>query len=386
MQEASHHGQIIREYREGKVGITQAELASRIGRSRRTVVNIEQTARIGDAELRRALFWALQIPPQLLGLMENPAAVLPSFEPAEQSQERGDRGLGRLVFDTFVDNLRMRLDLYYLGSSLAADRGLNVHIRELERQIEKAGSKGRYQLLTLLCHNYQLKGMIARDQLDYATAEYCFNQSIKLAVEADCVELNALAMGRLAVMYIWQDRLTEASHLYSVARDISKRSVPGLSAFLATGHAEVQGLLKDRSCLSSLTQARSLLSRVDPADDHLLLVHASRCSEKAIGDGWSQCHTLLGMPDIAIESYERLEAIIDPSMTRMRARLYTQYAEALYVGRDMSCCFYAIEGFKLAKAVGSQYNLYRVKKLALKLFDQCPQDNRVQDLLQVVNA
>ena len=55
MQEASHHGRIIQEYRESKVGITQEELGQRIGRSRRTIVILEQTARISDIKLRRTL-------------------------------------------------------------------------------------------------------------------------------------------------------------------------------------------------------------------------------------------------------------------------------------------------------------------------------------------
>jgi hypothetical protein len=68
----------------------------------------------------------------------------------------------------------------------------------------------------------------------------------------------------------------------------------------------------------------------------------------------------------------------------MRARLYTQYAEALYAGRDMSCCFYATEGLKLARSVGSQYNVRRVKKLASKLRSHFPGDERVKELLQAL--
>ncbi len=51
--------------------------------------------------------------------------------------------------------------------------------------------------------------------------------------------------------------------------------------------------------------------------------------------------TFIGKPEVAIESYERSEKLLDLSMTRMRVRLYIQYAEALFVARDMSCCFYA---------------------------------------------
>jgi hypothetical protein len=132
---------------------------------------------------------------------------------------------------------------------------------------------------------------------------------------------------------------------------------PALRAHLATGHAEIQGMLRDQACLVSLTDARGLLRRVDPEDDYLLLQHSTRSSEQAINDGWLQSHTWLGKPGIVIESYDKLEKSLDLSMTRMRGRLYRQYAEALFVAKDLNCYFYAIEGLKLARAAGSRFNI-----------------------------
>ncbi len=133
MQEASHHGQIVRQYRESRVGITQEELAQRVGKSRRTIVSIEQTARIDDLKLRRTLAWALMIPPELLGLAEVVLPDIPVLTPIEEVPHHDAKSLSRVVLETFADNLRMRLDLYYLGSALAADRGLNGHIEELKQ-------------------------------------------------------------------------------------------------------------------------------------------------------------------------------------------------------------------------------------------------------------
>lgn len=384
-QEVSHHGRLIREYRETRVGITQEELASRVGKSRRTVVSLEQTARIGDLKLRRTVAWALQIPPAMLGL---PDIVLPEaavLTPVEVLPASESKKLSRVVLDTFNDNLRMRLDLYYLGGSIAADKGLNAHIEELTQLLRKGNTRDHSELLTLLSHNYQVKGMIARDQLDYETAEECFKQASLLAQEAECPDLNALTIARQAVMYMWQKRIDEANQLYEAAREISRRSPPALRAYLATGHAEIQGMFGDQGCLVSLTDARSLLRRVDPEDDYLLLRHSTRCSEQAINDGWSQSHTLLGKPAIAIESYDKLEESLDLSMTRMRGRLYRQYAEALFVARDLSCCFYAIEGLKLARASGSRFNIWRVKELAGKLAKLFPHDERVKELLRTIS-
>ena len=385
-QEVSHHGHLIREYRDTRVGITQEELARRIGKSRRTVVSLEQTARIDDLKLRRTVAWALQIPPAMLGLSDiilPEAAVLTPIEVLPASE---NKKLSRVVLNTFNDNLRMRLDLYYLGGSVAADKGLNAHIEELTQLLRKGNARDHHELLMLLSHNYQVKGMIARDQLDYETAENCFKQASLLAQEAECPELNALTMARQAVMYLWQKRVDEANQLYESAREISRRSSPALRAYLATGHAEVQGMLGDQGCLVSLTDARGLLRRVDPEDDYLLLRHSTRCSEQAINDGWSQSHTLLGKPDIAIENYDRLEQSLDLSMTRMRGRLYRQYAEALFVAKDLSCCFYAIEGLKLARASGSRFNVWRVKELAANLAALFPNDERVKDLLQAFSS
>jgi DNA-binding XRE family transcriptional regulator len=383
MQEASHHGQVIREYRESRAGITQEELARRIGKSRRTVVSLEQTARIADLKLRRTLAWALQIPPALLGLSDIVVPETVVLTPVETTSE--GRNLSRMVLETFTENLRMRLDLYYL-SAVSADKNLNAQIQALTQLLQKSSQRDRCVLLNLLSHNYQIKGMIARDQLDFKTAEQCFKQASLLAQEAGCAELNALTMARRAVMYIWQERFKEAAQLYETAREIARRGSPALRAHLATGHAEVQGILGDQSCLTSLTEARSMLKRVDSEDDPLLLLHSTRTSERAINDGWSQCHTFLGKPEIALESYEKSEQLLDPSLARMRARLYIQQAEALYVSRDMSCCFYAEEGLKLAHAVGSRYNIWRVKQLALKLGSKFPTDERVRELLKAVNS
>jgi len=384
MQEASHHGHIIREYRESKVGITQDELARRVGKSRRTIVTIEQNARINDIKLRRTLAWSLHIPPELLGLDDIALPEVAVITPIEAVSATDSKNLSRVVFETFVDNLRMRLDLYYLGSALAADGGLNAHIEELKQLLRKGSTRDRNQLLNLLSHNYQLKGIIARDQLDYVTAERCFKQASLLAQEAECAELNALTMARQAVMYIWQKRLNDANQLYETAREISRRSSPALRAYLATGHAEVQGLLSNKECLVSLTDARSLLRRIDPEDDHLLLIRSTRCSERSVNDGWLQCHTLLGKPEIAIESYDGSEKLLDLGMIRKSARPYVQYAEALFANKDMSCCFYAIEGIKIARSVGSQYNIWRVKELAVKLQALYPHDKRVKELLQAL--
>src|SRR2546427_6061421 len=156
MQEVLHHGHIIREYRELKAGITQEELARRIGKSRRTVVTVEQTARISDLKLRRTVAWALQIPSEMLGLLDMvlpEAAVLTPLEVVSTSE---NKKLSRVVLDTFNDNLRMRLDLYYLGSALAADKGLKAHIEELTQILRRGNGRDRNSLLSLLSHNYQL--------------------------------------------------------------------------------------------------------------------------------------------------------------------------------------------------------------------------------------
>ena len=196
--------------------------------------------------------------------------------------------------------------------------------------------------------------------------------------------MNALTMQRQAVMYMWQKRLDEANQLYETAREISRRSPPALRAYLATGHAEVQGLLGDLSCLISLSDARNLLRRVDAEDDHLLLFRSTRCSERSVSDGWLQCQMHLGKPGIAIEGFDRPEKLLDLGMIRKSARLYVRYAEALFANRDLSCCFYAVEGLKIARSISSQYNIWQVKELALSLRAQFPQDRRVKELLQAL--
>lgn len=144
-------------------------------------------------------------------------------------------------------------------------------------------------------------------------------------------------------------------------------------------------MLGDQHCFSSLTEARNILRRIDPEDDYLQLYHSTRPSEQSVNDGWLNCHTLIGKPKLAIEKYDQLlEQKLDLSMTRMRARLHIQYAEALYVDRDISCCFYATEGLKLVRAVGSRRLFQRASELASKLAKQAHNDERVKELLRFV--
>ncbi len=207
MQEATHHGKVVREYRE-RLGLTQNELARRIGRSRRTIITLEQVARINDHKLRRTLALQLRIPLQLLEVGEIALPEAVTLTPVEEAPPEAARNLSRMIFQTFTDNLRMRIDLYYVGGSIAADKGLNAHIDELKRLIPRSSMRERRLLLILLSHNCQLKGLIARNQLDYEVAEQCFKEASLLAQEVGCPELDALAMARRAVMYVWQGRLS----------------------------------------------------------------------------------------------------------------------------------------------------------------------------------
>lgn len=129
MRATNHHGKLIQKYRESQLGISQEELGRRIGKSRRTIVKLEQQDFIEDIRLRRTLAWTLQIPPQCLDLSESTLIQVPTYYPLAETGRLGEANLGEL--ETFLDNLRMRLDLYYLGSTLAADKNLDAHIQRL---------------------------------------------------------------------------------------------------------------------------------------------------------------------------------------------------------------------------------------------------------------
>lgn len=380
VSEASHHGRVIREYREARVGMTQEELARRIGRSRRTIVTLEQSARVSDVKLRRTLALALNIPLHLLGLEDRAAAeatvLAPLVAPAASSKH-----LSRMVLETFAGNLRMRFAVYYTGSARRAGEGLRAHIVDLSRLLEKRTTADRRMLLVLLSQNYQLQGLIARDQVDDAAAEQCFKHASLLAQEAGCVELDALAMARRASVCLRRQQVEVAEQFCEAAEEIARRSAPVLRAYLALVSAEVQGRQRRGECLKSLTVAREQLRRVDPEDDPLLLLPSTWCTEQAIEDGQARCQVYLGKLADALEYYEELEQRLDPTLVRMRARMLLQYAWALYQGRDMSCCFSALEGLKLARAVGSRSNVDQAQGLAGELAGRFPRDERVKELL-----
>lgn len=380
MQNTSHHGKIVQEYREQRIGFTQEELARRIGKSRRTIVTLEQLAYIDDTRLRRTLVWALQIPPTLLDLPEKTPLDVPLLYPIYEPEATAYKSLSHAILETFFDNLHMRLNLYYLSSSLEAEEGLDAHIELLEQRVVQSSLRDRRTLLTLLSNNYQIKGMIARDQFDQQTAKTYFDRASVVAQQGECSELIALAMGRQAIVELQQNQLNKASHLYEAAREIAKRSPAALRAYLAIGHAEVQGKIKDRGCLISLAEAYSLLDRIDKEDDPLLLFHSTRCTERAIHDCWAQCHAFIGESSIAIQYYEKLESRLDVTMLRMRARFHIQYARALYLSHHISCCAYLAEGIKLALATNSKHNLYQAQELLKQLTQAYPQNDFVKEM------
>jgi transcriptional regulator with XRE-family HTH domain len=383
--ESIHQGQVIQAYRRLR-GLTQEELARRLGRSRRTIVSLEQQRTIPNIRLRRALALVLTVPPQLLDLNEQPLAawsVAPSLSPLPTTP---GLPLGEMEMRMLLDQVRLRFDVYYFTNARYAAEGLREQREYVENLLKQRSAHDRKILLIILSHLYMLDGMIARDALDYPTAEFCFQYASLVAQEASSPELEALALACRAVLFVRQRRETVALQCYDAARAMTRHASPALKAYLAIGTAEAQSLLKDEACFRTLEQAHRWLRLIDPADDPLLLYRSTRCSKQTLTDCWMACQAALGHSEPALEYYSDIESQEDPAMPRRQARMLIQCARLLYQNRDMSCCFYATEGFRRAKAIESYYNTQQVRDLALTLKARFPQDHRVQELIEIINT
>jgi DNA-binding XRE family transcriptional regulator len=383
--ESIHHGEVIQAYRRLR-GLTQEELAQRIGRSRRTIVSLEQQHSIPNIRLRRALALVLSIPPHLLDLTEQSLAAWSFAPPPSSPSTTAGLPLGEMEMRTLLDHVRLRFDLYYFTNARYAAEGLREQREYVTTLVKQGGSAHtRKRLLIVLSHLYRLDGMIARDALDYPTAEFDFQQASLVAQEASCPELEALALACRAVLFVRQRREAVALQCYDAAHAMARHASPALKAYLAIGAAEAQSLLKDEACFRALEQAHRWLRLLDPADDPLLLYRSTRCSKQTLTDCWMACRAALGHIEPALEYYSDSEYQGDSAMPRRQARMLIQCARLLYQNRDMSCCFYATEGFRRAKAIESYYNMQQVKDLALTLKARFPKDHRVQELIEIIN-
>ncbi|WP_376794424.1 hypothetical protein [Thermogemmatispora sp.] len=291
-----------------------------------------------------------------------------------------------MVISTLLDNVRMRFDLYYFTNSHSAAEGLREQQQTLTMLARKGTARDRRLLLLLLSHLYRLEGLIARDDLNYPMAETCFQQASLLAQEAECPELDALSLACRAVLFVRQQQATIALQCYEAACAIARRSSPALKAYLAIGAAEAQSMLRETSCLRTLEQAHRWLRQMDPADDPLLLYRSTRCSEQTLLDCSLMCQAALGRYEPALDYYSDIDQRIDLSMPRRKARLLIQCAKLLYQNRDMSCCFYATEGFRIAKRIDSHYNMQQARELATVLKARLPADPRVQELAAIIEG
>lgn len=355
-----HHGKIVKYYRCSVMnpprGWTQEQLAEAMSVSTRWVQEIERMEYIQDISRRKALAIVLGIPAALLNL-----------EKLERLSERRILHLKPAMLKSLDDGIRLRWQTYYSSSNHVTAEGLLEQIEVLE-QVADNGAEDDKHIARVLSQSYQLAGTLARDNFRYSRAKKYFRDALDFARDAQSPDLIATSVARHALALLRQEREQEAWLMYNEAVDLAKKAQALVRAYIYSGLAEVlarKGLQND--CYRMLDHAEKLLNKAGSVsfEDDLAFV---RLTIQSLQDNRGECYVLSGQPRKGIEYLQIAEKLLDHRLSRNHCRLLMQQAEAfLAAGEPDSCVEYAIEGFGIARMLGSAGNINWASEIHEKL-------------------
>ncbi len=351
-----HQGQLVAHYRKA-LKWSQQDLADALGVSLRTVQRLEQTPMIEDIKRRDFLVKLLGIPAALMAveydnILSNKKYPLPLNDDLM----------------TYLENaLIMRFEAHQAGGMRSASRGLDIWMNEVTHfvaQTEGAGWHSR--ALAVLSMSYLLQGAVSRSmQLNFTVAHQTYCKAYQIAQELDDPELMALALFRDSVAFLTEDKPYEAiTHLKGALDIINGHGFPHLKGhilkLLSEAYAKAQ---MPQEAWRSVGLAESTLSQLGDQPER------SKYTQREFS--FATVTAQRGVDAAFLKDYERAIKLIDkglldinPTLIPTRARLTVQKAEAYYgLGQIDFCIFHAEESLKLARSVGSNKTIDRIKGL-----------------------
>ncbi len=351
-----HQGAIAAEYRRRQKW-SRAKLASALGVDESTVYRMEQMSVIRSLTRRKLLVGILGIPAELLGLE---AERHPIITPLLLNEDR-------IAF--FEEETTIRWEMYRTGGTTRASRGFGVWLQEVEVFTQLAqGGVWHQRAYTSLSMSYQLQGSICADMMRYDQAHRAYYKAYQIAKELDDAELMAVTLARQGVTSIQQNRPLKA--------------IDYLNGALTLIHGRGFSCLRGYS-LKALSEAHAMAYHTYESMRHVELAERTLDYQ---GEVLERSHCQLnkasvlaqkGINAVLLHDYDRAIALIDKSLltynhtyVRGRARLIAQKAEAYYgLGLIDMCCLTAEEALTLARSVGSDKTIGRVKQLHAALLE-----------------
>ncbi len=355
-----HHGKIVKYYRCAVMnqprGWTQEQLAEAMSVSTRWVQEIEKMEYIQDINRRKALAIILGIPAALLNI-----------DRLERLSERSTIQLQPATLKDLEDGVRSRWHLYHSSSNQITEEGLLEQIEILE-QLADTGAINEKHIARILSQNYQLAGILARDDFKYSRAKKYLRDALIFAKEAGSPDLIAASVARLALVLLRQGREDDALLMYYEAADLSKTAQSVVRGYIYSGLAEAlarKGLRDD--CYRTLDIAEKLFNQARniSSEDDLAFIYLTT---QSLQDKRGECYVLSGQPWKGIEYLQLAEKLLDGSSPRNHCRLLLQQAEAfLAAGEPDICVEYTIEGLQIARTLGSAGNINWASEIHAKL-------------------
>src|SRR5689334_6878483 len=192
MLNKSTFGQLVRSYREQR-GWTQEELAERWGYARAYVSQIERGKRKLDRmEQVIRLADILDIPPEKL---EEIGRGIPTRKIQATVPQQADSAILQMLLAPGRDMVQMS---YLLWVADQAPLLLEEKLQELTSSLDQALISYHGEFLKpaqqLLAYTHQMRGRMAFDHLDFATASGHFSEMIDLGQELNDLDIITLGM------------------------------------------------------------------------------------------------------------------------------------------------------------------------------------------------
>lgn len=365
LEEATgHHGNVVKYYRCSVInqphGWTQEQLAEAMGVSTRWVQAIEKMEYIQDIHRRKALAIILGIPVALLNL-----------DRIEQLTRQRTLQVQPSLLQSLETDIQKRWQMYYSSSNQIIHIGLLEQIEVLEQLIDEGKGDAKH-LSRLLSQNYQLAGILARDDFKYSRAKKYLRDALDCAKNAQSPDLIATSIARHALVLLRQERIDEALQMYTEAAEMVKQAQPLVRGYINAGLAEALARNGSRDmCYRTLDLAEKFLSQGQSTllEDDLTFV---RLTLQSLQDKRGECYVLSGQPWKGIEHLQRAEKSLDLTLSRNYCRLLFQQAEAfLAAGEPDTCVYHTINGLQIARTLGSMGNINWASEIHIKLLGSC---------------
>jgi len=337
-------------------GWTQEQLAEAMGVSARWVQAIEKMEYIQDIHRRKALAIILGIPVALLNL-----------DRIEQLTRQRMLQVQPSLLQNLEEDIQKRWQMYYSSSNQIIHIGLLEQIEVLEQLIDEGKGDAKH-LSRLLSQNYQLAGILARDDFKYSRAKKYLRDALDCAKNAQSPDLITTSIARHALVLLRQERIDDALQMYNEASEMAKHAQPLVRGYINAGLAETLARNGSRDmCYRTLDLAEKFLlqSKSSLSEDNLTFVDLTL---QSLQDKRGECYVLSGQPWKGIEYLQRAENSLDHTLSRNHCRLLFQQAEAfLAAGEPDTCVHYAINGLQIARTLRSMGNINWASEIHTKL-------------------